>query len=179
MGIMISPETLRRFPLFASFEDRDLKKIAMLGEVVDIPKDIHLFDEGKTADAFYIILEGQVMITVALGSKTMERVGVTRLGKGELLGWSALVEPYRYQLGALTLTSCKLAKFRGAELCELMTHHPDIGCILMSRITQVIGDRLVKLRIQMVSLIDGGRWQRLVGEETFYLFEGGRAKPTR
>ena len=179
MAVMLSPETLRRFPLFASLEDDVLKQFAIAGEFCQKRKNLWLFREGNRADSLYLILEGEIMILVPLGSKVIQHVGISKLSEGEIFGWSALVEPYQYQLGAKTDSSCTLAKFNGVKLCEIMTHNPYVGYIMMSRITQVIGERLINLRTQFVSLIEGGQWQNLAGEHAFYQFEGGRRKASK
>ena len=47
----------------------------------------------------------------------------------------------------------------------------------MSRVTAIIGQRLINLRVSLASLVEGGQFQQLVGEEAFFLFEGGRSHP--
>jgi CRP-like cAMP-binding protein len=177
MGMMISPEVLRRYPLFSGLDDEMIKKLAMAGEKVSIKKGDWLFREGEVAKHLYIILKGKVEIKVSLGKEDMYQVGVTRLVDGDLFGWSSLVEPYKYQLGAVATTTCELAKFDGIRLCELFTHNPAVGYIMMSRITQVIGARLVHLRIRFVSLIEGGRWEQLANQKLMYASVGGRLRP--
>jgi len=178
MGMMVSPEKLRRYELFASLDDAMIKAIAMAGEVKDYKKGEWLFQEGETAKYAYIILKGRVEINVSLGPENIHQVGVSGLIEGELFGWSALVDPYRYQLGAITLSKCQMIRFDGVQLCELFTHNPSIGYIMMSRITRIIGNRLDNLRVQFVSLIEGGRWERLATEKLMVMSVGGRLFPS-
>lgn len=179
MAYMLSPEILRRYPLFSSMDDVILKEFANAGELCEVDVATWLFREGERAESLYLLLEGEVVIKVPVGTNVLYQIGISRLNQGEILGWSALVKPYEYKLGAMTMTFCKLAKFDGVQLCEIMTHNPHVGYILMSRITQVIGSRLNNLRIRFVSLVEGGRYQQLVGKEPFYFFEGGRSSPQR
>lgn len=177
MGLMVSPEILRQYPLFASIDDPLLKKVAMTGDVISAEKRTWLFREGEEANFLYLVLKGEVMIRVSIGTEILRQVGVLKLGRGEILGWSALVDPYIYQLGAECIENCELAKFDSVKLSELMTHHPHLGYLLMSRVTQVIGERLINLRIRLVSLVEGGRWEKVFGKEPYYIFEGGRLSP--
>lgn len=179
MGIMISPETLRRYPFFASLDDEVIKEFAMAGEVIELPGDTWIFHSGDKADEFYLILEGRVEIRTALNTEGTCQIGVSTLKPGEMFGWSALVEPYVYQMGAATLSECKCAVFDGVVLCELMTHRPNVGYILISRITSIIGSRLMDLRVRFVSLIEGGRWQRISVQPSVYVEDGGCAKPQK
>jgi CRP-like cAMP-binding protein len=179
MGIMLSPETLRRIPLFSGLDDDMTKSLAMIGERCGVQKGTCLFREGDSADAFYVLLEGQVELRVTLSPQSASKVCVTRLGPGEIFGWSALVEPYVYHLSAVATQDALCARFDGPNLCELLAHYPGIGYKLMCRVTQVIGDRLQNLRIQFVSMIEGGRWQDFAGISRIYISEGGKARPSQ
>ncbi len=178
MGIMISPELLRRMPLFTGLGDDMIKAFAMLGEVCAVREGTRLFHEGDKADAFYVIMEGELELMLILGPQAANKVSVTRLGPGELLGWSALLEPYVYHLGCVAVKNSKLVKFHGANTCELMAHNPAVGYKLMSRISQVIGSRLHHLRLQFISMIEGERWQSFSGRSSIYISEGGKTTPS-
>lgn len=178
MGIMLSPETLRHIPLFSGLDEDMIKALAMIGERHAVQKGTWLFREGDSAEAFYILLEGRVDLRVTLSPQSVSKVNVTRLGPGEILGWSALVEPHVYHLSAVATENGLLAKFGGPNLCELLAYHPGIGYKLMCRVTRVIGDRLQNLRVQFVSLIEGGRWQNFAGISPIYISEGGKATPS-
>ncbi len=154
-----------------------LKKLAMLASVVQLPPDSVVFSEGDKADALYLILEGEVELSLGHGRPTVGQVAVTKLTKGDVFGWSSVVEPYKYHLSASTLRQGIIARFDGVALCEAMTHNPAMGYKLMTRITQIIGGRLLDLRVQLVSLIEGERWQELAGRRSFYISAGGRATP--
>jgi CRP-like cAMP-binding protein len=179
MGIMVSSEILRRFPFFASLDHETLCEFAKLGEVVQFGKDQWLFHCNDDAEYFYMIIEGEVELMVPLSSRTLERIRVTRLGAGELFGWSALVDPHIYQLDARCYSKSRIIRMGGVEICAYLAHNPDIGCLLMSRICRVIGDRLNNLRVQFVSLIDGGRWQHFSAGMDQYINDGGQTKSAK
>jgi CRP-like cAMP-binding protein len=177
MSIMVSSELLRRYEFFANLDAEVLRELAMAGEILDFPADQALFEEGQSADSLYIVLQGSVIILVAGGGASLREFGVLRLTKGDIFGWSALVKPYRYQLGAKSLTPCKLIRFDGPSVVEIMSHFAYFGYLMMTRVAQIIGERLISLRRQLISLVEGERFESLVGKERVYLFEGGRAAP--
>jgi len=177
MGIMVSPEVLRRYPFFAGVEHPILKQLAMAGEVLTLRRGEWLFQPGDSAHHFYLIRRGRVEIRAPLGPEAVHHVAVTSLRQGDILGWSCLVEPFVYQMGAAAVTKAEVVQLKGAALRQLMTEHPEIGCRLMSRVAGIIGSRLMDLRVQFVSLIEGGRWQRLEVRPSVLELEGGRAKP--
>ena len=170
MGIMISPETLRSCALFAGLDHCMIKALAIAGEKVDIKQGEWLFYEGSSADALYVVLGGAVALQVALDHEGSSHVELCTLVAGDLLGWSAVVEPGIYHLSASALQDSTLVKWSGADLAELMTHHPAMGFKLMCRIVQVVGDRLAEFAVRFASLVEGDQWQ---GVATWRSTNGG------
>lgn len=159
MGRMVSPQQLRRLPLFAGVDYQLLKSLAMAGEEIIVPKGAWLFHEGERADALYIILNGQMNIRIRMGQRDIAPPNLTTLTEGDVLGWSALVRPFVYTMGAIAHEDTVLARINGVHMCELMEQNPEMGFLLMRRLTQVLGERLTNLRTRFVSLIDGERVQ--------------------
>jgi len=177
MGIMVSPELLRRSPFFSSMEDAWLTQLAILGSVVEVEPGQSLFHEGDPAEALYLIVEGGVELRLAHGRANIGGVVVADLGRGDILGWSSVVEPHRYSVSAVARRRSRLIRFEAAGLCQAMAHQPAMGYLLMSRIVRIIGDRLAQLRVEIVSLIEGDRWQDFSGRKSHYVSEGGRSAP--
>ena len=159
MGRMVSPEQLRRIPLFAGANYGLLKSLAMVGEEISVPEGEWLFHEGERADALYIILDGRMNIRIRMGRRDIAPPNLTTLGEGDILGWSALVRPFVFTMGAIAGKNTRLVKMNGVRLCELMDHHPELGFSLMRHLTLVLGERLTNLRTRFVSLIEGERVQ--------------------
>ena len=63
MCVMLSPETLRRFPFFAGLDAAALTTLAIEGEEVTIQKGDWLFYAGDAADALYIVVSGSIKDT--------------------------------------------------------------------------------------------------------------------
>lgn len=161
MGIMISPEKLRCFPLFAGLPDAVLKDVAMAGEEIALSKGEWLFYEGHEASALYLVLAGAVRLKIALDRERTYHADLDTLGEGDVIGWSALVEPYTYRLSAVAMTDIRLAKLDGVSLCEIMACNTGVGYLLMSRLTQIVANRLATIHARFASLVEGERWQRV------------------
>ena len=164
MGIMVSPETLRRMPLFAGLDHPLIKAFAMASEEIEIQKGEWLFHASERAAYLYIILDGVMEIKIPVKLRDVNIPGLTRATNGELLGWSALIDPYIYKMGAIAVKDTRLVKLDGVRMSELMTHNPAAGYKLMNRVLQVVGTRLVDLSVQFVSLVEGDRYQTLGGK---------------
>src|SRR4029453_7471449 len=78
-------ELLRRVPLLADLNTRDLQEVAMLAEEVDVPTGQVLTREGASGSEFFVIVDGQVRIDK--GGQT-----IRTLGPPEFLGEIALLD---------------------------------------------------------------------------------------
>ena len=147
---MVSPELLRRFAFFAGFSDEQLKQLAMAGREQIAAVGETLFTEGKPAHNLYFVTEGEIEI-LNVGTGNRESVAVSSLPAGELLGWSAVIEPHLYTATARATRPSRVIVFAGADLEQLMSDD-HFSCLLMKKIAQVIGQRLRDTRIQLLSL---------------------------
>jgi CRP-like cAMP-binding protein len=147
---MVSPELLRRFAFFAGFSDEDLKQLAMAGREQAVAAGEILFTEGSRADKLCFLTEGEVeVLNRSRGSE--EDIALSSLPAGELLGWSAVIEPNIYTATMRVTRPGRVIIFAGAELEKLMAD--DRFCsLLMKKIARVIGLRLKDTRIQLLSL---------------------------
>jgi CRP-like cAMP-binding protein len=149
---MISPETLRRFPLFGRLEPEMIKAIAMLGEEVSYSEGDWLFREGTPAGSLFLVLDGSIELAVSLNGASGPQARLNTRTPGEIIGWSALVPPHTYTLSGRAKTDTRLVQLDGPRLRELMDSDPAAGYWLMHNVAGVVGDRLVRLRNQFVSM---------------------------
>jgi len=151
---MISPDTLRFYPLFAHQDAEMLTKIAMLGDEKEVEAGYQLFFEGEVAKSFYMVIEGSVVLTMNMGEQGDQKVEeLEPIGKGEVAGWSSIVKPHIYKLGAYTGQKSHLLAFNGQKLRALFDENPSFGYYFMNGLAEVIGDRLISKCVQVMSLI--------------------------
>ena len=55
--------SLAGVPLFSALSQRDLGRIARLGEEIEVEAGTRLVDEGATGDQFFVILRGRAKVT--------------------------------------------------------------------------------------------------------------------
>lgn len=150
---MVSPETLRFFPLFANQDAETLKQVAMLAEDKTVEPMHQFFFEGEVAKSLFLVLDGDVVLTMNLGEKGDQKVGeLEPLGKGEVIGWSSIVRPHMYKMGAYAAKTCHVVAFDGERLRLLFDEKPAFGYHFMKAIAEVIGERLISKCVQMMSL---------------------------
>jgi CRP/FNR family cyclic AMP-dependent transcriptional regulator len=78
-------ELIRGVPLFEHVGGRELEKIRQLADEVDVPAGKVLIREGATAQEFFVVIEGSMLV---------EHNGrqIARLGPGDFFGEIALVD---------------------------------------------------------------------------------------
>jgi CRP-like cAMP-binding protein len=76
---------LAQVPLFAGLKGRELEELGRLTDEIDVRSGAELTHEGRSGDAFFVVLDGTVRI---------ERAGsqIATLGPGDFLGEIALID---------------------------------------------------------------------------------------
>lgn len=147
---MISPELLRRFPYFAQISDASLKAIAMMAEEKTVPAGTRVFNEGDPANTFNIIARGQVNIQYILGNG--EHRTVDTLVAGDILLWSALIEPYYAKSVGTTTEQTQLIAIDAPKLRALCDQDPQVGYRLTMQVAKLLAHRLEGARVQLATV---------------------------
>ena len=150
---MISPEVLRRFPLFAGLSPTAFRDLALFGEQATYAAGDYIFEEGDDASQLFLIVEGSVDILLNLGDNYEKRTEIETIVAGEVLGWSALVEPHTYKLSAIATSDVTAVALDAVALRAYLAGHCELGYMVLGRVAQIIGDRLHNMRVRMLSLI--------------------------
>ena len=148
---MISPELLRRHTFFGGFTDKELKGLAMAAQEKSVAEGEALFAEGDTAEAIYFLADGEMEILIHADEEGRESIPLSTLPAGELIGWSALIEPRIFTASARATRACRVVVFPASEL-EKLSADLHFYNLLLKKVAQVISRRLKDARIQLLSL---------------------------
>jgi CRP/FNR family cyclic AMP-dependent transcriptional regulator len=107
-----------------------------------------LLREGDPADAFFLVLHGKVALEYA-GPSPVHRILQT-IGRGEVLGWSWLVPPYRWRLDARAVKPTEAILLDAPALRAALDAHPAAGYHFLARLLPVVAERLENTRLQLV-----------------------------
>lgn len=110
----------------------------------------YLAREGAPAHAFYMLQSGQV----AIGTHLAERgsVPIQTLGAGEVVGWSWLLPPYRWQFDARATDAVHGLAIDAAWLRELCEQDHELGYQLLKQLLAVVSSRLAASRVQRLDI---------------------------
>jgi CRP-like cAMP-binding protein len=103
-------------------------------------KGFLLFQEGKRAGHFYILLKGCVKISLGNHGHTVYTVD----HPGEAFGWSSLLGRAAYTASAECAEPTKLLKFDAVKLHDLLEKNPSDGVLFFKRLAQNLGNRLLQ-----------------------------------
>jgi CRP/FNR family transcriptional regulator, cyclic AMP receptor protein len=109
-----------------------------------------IFREGEPADRFYIIRRGRVSLEVFVPERG--QIMVETLDEGDVLGWSWLFPPYRWQFDARALELTRAIALDGQCLRGKCEEDPRLGYELMKRFAQIMVGRLQSTRIRLLDL---------------------------
>jgi CRP-like cAMP-binding protein len=139
-----------RTGVFGALTNEHRDQLMSLAREVSFDADERIFDEGGKADRFWIIRTG----TVALDMRVPGRppAVIERLGVGELLGWSWLVPPHHWYLGAQATSPVRAHEFDAAVVRELCEKNRELRHELWTYVAEVIGSRLRSARVQLLDL---------------------------
>lgn len=142
---MVSPEVLRRYPMFAGINGCLLKKIAMLSQAREFEAGDRLFEEGNLASHFMIIMNGEVDIVYQLGDG--REVVADTLIAGDPLAWSALLEPHKLTGSGVANKDGSLIEIPGEGLLQLFRESTDLVYVMLNEVAKTLRNRLNAMRV--------------------------------
>ena len=139
----ISP--LQQNELFETLAEEELSKLAPLCSRFAAIEDSVIFTEGRNASHLYLVTEGQIVLQKAIRvphGQNSRRTTIAVCRAGEVVGWSALVEPYHYTLSAVAWESSRLISVNANMLRRALKTFPELGYKVMERLSAVMSRRL-------------------------------------
>ena len=142
-------------PTFAGLSEEHLSLIAGCAANEHFAAGAQLFREGTPADQFFLIREGAVALEVdALARGT---IVIETLHQNDVVGWSWLFEPYRWQFDARASGPTRVVAFDGACLRGKCEADHELGYQLMRRFAASLIERLQATRLQLLDVYGHGR----------------------
>ena len=139
---MKSPKDLQKLEVFKELSIEQLKPIADLVEVKKYSDGEAIFEEGKEATHFFVLVKGKVRIQVQLTSSP-ENIAVAVLSQpGALIGWSGMVPGQSYTAAGMCLEDSELLAFEGQALMKVLEADCDTGFKVFKKISEVISGRV-------------------------------------
>lgn len=116
--------------------------------LVSLASGQRLFEDGGSAANFWLIRSGSVALDLHIPGAGV--VVVETLGMGDVLGWSWLLPPHVWTLGAITVRPTEALRFDSPAVRALCDADQELGYQLTRRFLSVAAERLQATRIRLL-----------------------------
>ena len=142
--------TLAEHPFFEGFAPEQSRILSGCARNHRFDAGHYLFHEGDPADEFFLIRHGRVALEIVAPGRAP--VVIATLGKGEIVGASWLVAPYRWMFDARAVEMTRAIGIDAACLRGKCDADPKLGYEMMKRFLPVLVQRLNATRLQLLDV---------------------------
>jgi CRP/FNR family cyclic AMP-dependent transcriptional regulator len=142
MSLAEEVELLRSIPLFARMEPAKLKLLAFTSERLTFDPAQDLCRQGEPGDAAYLVIEGEVAISIDSPSGAIE---VARLGRGAIVGEIAILCDVPRTATVTAIGKTVALRVSKELFFRLVTEFPQIAIEIMRELAH----RLEKTNVQL------------------------------
>lgn len=101
-----------------------LKKLKKWKDLADYPAEADIYSEGDAADSLFVIISGEVELTINGDVLSTE-------SEGGILGEMAIIEDARQGAKATTVSDVQIARFNRQQLREFMIEDAEFSLTIM------------------------------------------------
>ena len=127
--------------LFFDVNSSGLEKIASITQQKEFDAGTTLFSAGDSAVDLFVIEEGRVAIQMSLpkmAGHVARRITVDVVSKNEIVGWSAIVEPFKFSFNTICMQHTKVLSINAAKLRDMLNDDPALGYDIMKNLTKIL-----------------------------------------
>lgn len=139
-----------RTGVFGAMTKEHREQLMLLAREVSFAAGERIFNEGSKADRFWIIRTGTVALDLHVPGR--RAVVVETLDAGKMLGWSWLVPPHQWHLGAEASSPVRAYEFDAAAVRDLCAKDPALDHELCTYVSGVLARRLRSTRVRLLDL---------------------------
>ena len=149
----VAPAELGEHAFLRGMSGQHLATLARACWVVPLRAGHRLFEEGGTAQRFWLLQSGQV----ALDLHSPGRSGfiVETLGPGDLVGLSWLASPFQWQFGATAVQDTMTFEVNALAVRAACEDDPVLGYAVQRRVMSAALSRLQATRVRLLDLYGG------------------------
>ena len=123
----------------AYLEDHMLDRLTSITDVLTFTENETIFKQGDTADRFYMVKRGKVLLEQKMTDKITVSVGSVK--PGFAFGWSIMIEEGYYTTNAVCAEPCEIFSMRGNKIRNLCEKDPYMGFLLNQRLLVILKKR--------------------------------------
>jgi CRP/FNR family transcriptional regulator, cyclic AMP receptor protein len=117
-----------------------------------------VFEQGDYAEFLFLVVSGELTIRYKPDDGPM--MNVTRIPPGSIFGWSAAMGNPVYTSGAVCALDSEVLRIRGVDLRMLCEKHPELGKVILDRLSAIIVERQHNQQSRVNSMLANGMRQQ-------------------
>ena len=141
-------------PVFRGLSAAELDAFAEKAEVMEIPRGLTLFEQGKASTACYVVVRGAVEVSSAVNGRR-HRLGI--LGPGKLCGHLALIEEVTHSTTALARENATLLELSKEAFGRLYHGRNRLAAKFQDAISENLLQALARTNNHLTRLISQAR----------------------
>jgi CRP/FNR family transcriptional regulator len=147
---------------FAKLSPEAVQDLMQMEHPTSYPSSMMLFSEKDAAPGVFVVLEGEVKLSV--NSSDGRRLILRIAKKGEILGLDSALSGQASEMTAETLYPCKIARISRRDFLGFLARHPDAYRIVTEELSRQIGMACSQLRTVALSASAPEKLARLLLE---------------
>jgi CRP-like cAMP-binding protein len=155
-------ECLRAAELFGGLDAAKLGRLGAIGRKRTLESGDYLFLLGDSAQYVSLVVRGLVdlCLPITIGG-VLKDITVEAVGPGKTIGWSALVQPFRFTLSARAAAPTEILAFGRLDLEQVFATDPAIERVIRMGISELMVRRLTMFQAlwarELQRALDPGR----------------------
>jgi CRP-like cAMP-binding protein len=117
-----------------------------------------VFEQGDFADYLYLVVSGE--LTIRYKPDDGPIMNITHIQPGGIFGWSAAMGNPTYTSGAVCALDSEVLRIRGADLRMLCEKYPELGKVILDRLSAIIAERQHSQQSRVNSMLANGMRQQ-------------------
>lgn len=145
-------ETLQGIPWFLELQQKQINQLANISKLVQLAPGQDLFAEGGKQDFLFILLEGEIELTLYVPMCGEQHVFTAE--PLDVLGWDQLTPVIRQRFGSAHATKPSLlVAIAGEAMRCLAEEDHELGFFVYRRLANVVASRMLNIRLAMTDAI--------------------------
>jgi CRP-like cAMP-binding protein len=138
LGLDLGEDPQLSIPLFRGLRKSQARIVALMMDIQTYPKGHPLFRVGDPGDEAFVVLDGELQISLPREGRSHE-VGTVR--RGDVVGEVALFHGVR-SADVEALSEVRLLRLEEDDLARLRRRYPRIGAQVLTNLSRILADRL-------------------------------------
>lgn len=135
---------LQRVPLFSGFSGKELRRVAELARIADVPAGSVVTRIGEPGDSFFVIIDGTVAVQTPVGTGA-------QLHPGEFFGEMSLLDGEPRSATIVAATDLRLLIVDRSHFWRLLDEIPE----LITRMLTILSRRVRRLEQTVHAILHG------------------------